>query len=49
MKYSANGLIVGRNNKKPIIIKSTEKNKLDGEKQSRFALRWVRIIFSEDF
>ena len=41
MKYSANGLIVGHNNKKPTIIKSMEQHRINRmDKQSRFALRW---------
>ena len=48
MKYSANVLIVDRNNKKPKIIKKygNEINWMD--KQSRFALGWVQILFLQD-
>ena len=40
MKYSASGLIVGRNNKKSTIIKRMEQHGMNWmDKQSRFALR----------
>ena len=44
MKYNANSLIVGRNNKKY----GTAWNKLDGQAE-QIALRWVHILFSQDF